>query len=141
MYLEFAWEPEKKYTQEIQAYGIPFSLHICGDTNSIIRKMGETGAKVIEIDWKLDMKVAREVLPATTVLMGNVDPSFPLVLGSQADVEQAVERVIAATRGKGLFMSSGCAMGRNTPPANFEAMIAATRKYGTYERVMELQNS
>jgi len=140
MYLEFAWEPEKKYTEEIQAYGIPFSIHICGDTNSIIKKMGETGAKVIEIDWKLDMKMAREVLPETTVLMGNVDPSFPLVLGKEADVERAVERVIALTQGRGLFMSSGCAMGRNTPPANFKAMIAATKKYGSYERVMELQN-
>jgi len=141
MYLEFAWEPEKKYVEEIQACGIPLSLHICGDTNSIIKRMGETGAKVIEIDWKLDMKMAREVLPETTVLMGNIDPSFPLVLGTEADVEQAVERVIVATRGKGLFMSSGCAMGRNTPPANFKSMIAATKKYGAYERIMELQNN
>jgi len=140
LYTEFAWEPERKYTEEIRAYGIPFSLHICGDTNKIIKKMGETGADVIEIDWKLDMKLAREVLPETTVLMGNVNPSFPLVLGTESDVEQAVARVIADTKGRRLFLSSGCALGRNTPPANLAAMIAATKKYGSYERIMELQS-
>lgn len=139
MYKEFAWEHEKNLIEEVSSYGIPFSLHICGDTNGIIKDMGETGAKLIEIDWKLDMKLAREVLPASTVLMGNVDPSFPLVLGTPREVEQAVKFVIEQTRGKGCFMSSGCAMGKNTPPENMTAFINATRAYGSYEQVMALQ--
>lgn len=139
MYRRFAWMPEKKLIEEVQSeYNIPFSLHICGDTNKIIEDMGRTSAKVIEIDWKLDMEYARRVLPVTTVLMGNVDPSQPLVLGSPLEVEDAVKKVIDATRGRGLFMSSGCAMGRNTPSENLKAMIEATRNWGVYERVMSL---
>ena len=139
MYRDFALTPERKWVEAVQGYGIPCSLHICGNTNSIIEDMGSTGAKIIEIDWQLDMAHARKVLPKSTVIMGNVDPSFPMVLGTPAEVEEGVRKAIAATRGKGHFMSTGCAMGPNTPEANFRAMIAAARKYGSYEAVMQLE--
>jgi len=140
MYREFALEPERLLVKEVQEeYGIPFSIHICGNTNAIIEDMGSTGAKILEIDWQLDMQKAREAVPLSTVLMGNIDPSFPLVLGATKDVEEAVKNVIAATKGHSLFVSSGCAMGRNTPDENFKAFVAAARKYGSYEEIMKLQ--
>ena len=139
MYREFALEPERLLVKEVQDYGIPFSIHICGNTNAIIEDMGSTGAKILEVDWQLDMQKAREAVPPSTVLMGNVDPSFPLVLGTPKDVEEAVKNVIMATKGRNIFVSSGCAMGRNTPPENFKTFIAASRKYGAYEEVMKLQ--
>lgn len=130
MYREFALEPERLLVKEVQDYGIPFSIHICGNTNDIIEDMGSTGAKILEVDWQLDMRKARETIPLSTVLMGNIDPSFPLVLGTPKDVEEAVKNLIYLTGGRSLFVSSGCAMGRNTPSENFKALIAATRKYG-----------
>ena len=140
MYRQFALEPEKKMTEEVQAYGIPLSLHICGNTNAIIGDMGTTGARILEVDWKLDMEEARRLVPMDTILMGNVDPSFPLVHGTPAEVDAAVKKLVEATRGKSHIISSGCAMGRNTPPENFKAFIAAARKYGSYEEIMRLQN-
>jgi uroporphyrinogen-III decarboxylase len=131
MYREFALEPEIRLTGEVQAAGLPFSIHICGNTNGIIADMGRTRAKILEVDWKLDMAEARRAVPATTVLMGNVNPSDPLVLVTPADVEAAARKVIEATGGQGLFLSSGCAMGRNTPPENKKALVAAAAKYGT----------
>jgi MtaA/CmuA family methyltransferase len=138
LYRAFALEPEKQLTQEVQDYGIPFSIHICGKTNDIIADMGTTGAKILEVDWQLDMSRARELVPASTILMGNINPSFPLVLGTPDDVDKAVKELVEKTKGQGLFISSGCAMGRNTPPENFRALIAAARKYGAYEEVMKL---
>lgn len=138
MYREFALEPEKLLVREVQDYGIPFSLHICGNTNAIIEDMGTTGAKIIEIDWQLDIQKARELVPLSTVLMGNIDPSFPLVLGTPEEVDTAVKDLIRATGGRSLFVSSGCAMGRNTPVENFKSFISAARKYGTYEQLMLL---
>ncbi|GAP72828.1 uroporphyrinogen decarboxylase superfamily [Candidatus Symbiothrix dinenymphae] len=138
LYRDFALEPEMRLTQEVQDYGIPFAIHICGKTNDIIADMGTTGAKILEVDWQLDMRRARESVPLSTVLMGNVNPSFPLVLGTPDDVDKAVKEVIEQTKGQSLFISSGCAMGRNTPPENFRALIAAARKYGTYEEVMKM---
>lgn len=140
MYRKFAWEPEKKVTEEVQDYGIPFSIHICGNTNGIIRDMGTTGAKILEVDWMLDMREARSVVPENTVLMGNIDPSFPLVLGTPEQIDEAVKNVIEATNGRRHIISSGCAMGRNTPPENFKAFIKAARKYGAYDEIVRLQN-
>jgi len=139
MYREFALEPERQMVHEVQNYGIPFSVHICGDTNDINKDMGSTGAKIIEVDWKVDMAEARKVLPESTVLMGNIDPSDPLVIGTPADVDKAVKKLIYKTKGKNMFVSSGCAMGRDTPPENFRAFISAGRKYGSYDEIMKLR--
>lgn len=141
MYRQFAFEPERDLTKEVQDYGIPFSVHICGNTNGIIADMGKTGAKILEVDWKVDMKEARRLIPEETVLMGNVDPSFPLVIGTPQDVDASVKKLVEATKGRRHIISSGCAMGRNTPPENFKSFIAAGRRYGSYEEVMRLQNS
>ena len=138
MYRQFALEPEKKLTKEVQDYGIPFSIHICGNTNDIIKDMGTTGAKILEVDWQLDIAKARELVPMSTTIMGNIDPSFPLVVGSPEDVDLAVKKLVEATKGRNHIISSGCAMGRNTPPENFKAFIAAARKYGSYEQIMKL---
>ena len=140
MYRQFALIPEQKLAKEVQDYGIPFSIHICGNTNGIIQDMGTTGAKILEVDWMLDIKEARRLVPEDTVLVGNIDPSSPLVIGTPSDVDAAVKRLIEATKGKRHIISSGCAMGRNTPPENFKAFIEAAHRYGSYEEIMKLQN-
>ncbi len=141
MYRDFALEPEKRLTREIQDYGIPFSIHICGDSTSIISDMGQTGARILEVDWKMDMGEARKAVPASTVLMGNVDPSHPLVFGTPDQVDEAVRQMILKTKGENIFISSGCAMGRNTPEENMRALVSAGRKYGRYEEIMNLRNA
>lgn len=141
MYRQFALEPERRLVKEVQDYGIPFSVHICGNTNGIIEDMGSTGARILEVDWMLDLAEARRLVPESTVLMGNIDPSFPLVVGTPNDIDIAVRDMIVKTKGKGHFLSSGCAMGRNTPVENFKAFIAASRKYGSYEQIMKLNEN
>jgi len=138
MYRSFALQPAKILTKDVKNYGIPFSIHICGDTTEILADMASTGADIFELDWKVDMGLARKVLPDKAVIMGNIDPSDPLVHGSPAKVEKVAETIIRETRGRGLFLSSGCAMGRNTPVENFEAMINAAEKFGTFELLADL---
>ncbi len=130
LYRQFAWGPERLLTQEVQAVGLPFSIHICGNTTGIIGDMGRTGARLLEVDWQLDMAAARAAVPAETVLMGNVNPSDPLVFGTPAQVTEAARKVLSATDGRGLILSSGCALGRNTPPANVRALVAAAEQFG-----------
>jgi MtaA/CmuA family methyltransferase len=138
MYREFALDPEIRLTEEVQAAGLPLSIHICGNANGIIADMGRTNAKILEVDWQLDIGLARRAVSPSTVLMGNVNPSDPLVFGTPADVEAAARHVIEATGGRGLFLSSGCAMGRNTPPENMKALVAAAEKYGKRDQILEM---
>ncbi|MCE9613899.1 MAG: uroporphyrinogen decarboxylase family protein [Lentisphaerae bacterium] len=129
LYRRFALDPERQLAAEVQSAGIPLSIHICGNTNRIIGDMGTTGARILEVDWMLDMAAARAAVPPATVLMGNVNPSDPLVLGTPATVEAAARRAMDGTGGRGLILSSGCAMGRNTPPENMKALVAAAARW------------
>ena len=69
MYREFALEPERKLAKDVQDYGIPFSIHICGNTNGIIQDMGTTGARILEVDWMLDIKEARRLVREMSILV------------------------------------------------------------------------
>ncbi len=138
MYRKFALEPERKLAEEIQKYGIPFSIHICGNTDSILPDMVSTRARILEVDWSVDMEKAHKLCGMNNVLMGNINPSDPLVLGNPDAVDAAVKKIIQQTKGRNLFISSGCAMGRNTKPENVKAMVDAVKKYGMYEQLLEM---
>jgi MtaA/CmuA family methyltransferase len=129
LFRRFALGPEIRLTQEVQALGIPLSIHICGKTGKIIADLGTTKARILEVDWQLDMAEARRLVPPSTVLMGNINPSDPMVLGTPVEVDAAARKVIEATGGRGLFLSSGCALGRNTPSENMKALVAAAAIY------------
>lgn len=141
IYRKFALEPEITLTKEVQDYGIHFSIHICGNTTSILQDMVKTGARILELDWQVDMGYAKEVVGNKSVLMGNIDPSDPLVWGTPEQVDEKAKEIIEKTGGIGLFLSSGCAMGYNTPEENLQALVDAPKKYGTYEQILELQKS
>lgn len=138
MYRSFALEHEVTLTKEVQDYGIPFSIHICGNTNQIIEDLVSTQARILEVDWQVDMKRASELTRGKAVLMGNIDPSDPLVLGTPEDVDAKAKGIIEDTKGRDIILSSGCAMGRNTRPENVAAMVEAAKKYGTREQILAM---
>ncbi len=132
MYRQYALPAEIELVREVQEYGIPMSLHICGNTSAILADMAGTAARILEIDWKVDMGAARCLVPPETILMGNVNPSDPMVLGTPSEVTDAARKVIRDTGGRGLILSSGCALGRDTRPENMQALVAAAREFGTF---------
>lgn len=133
IYREYALPHEKQVVQAVQAPDKPYSIHICGDTSLILEDMGTTGAKILELDWKVNMAEARRLVPMDTILMGNINPSDPLFLGTPEQVKAQAKHIIESTGGKGLILSSGCAMGANTKPENVKAMVEAAKLYGTME--------
>ena len=135
MYRQFALEHEITLTKQVQDYGIPFSIHICGNTNAIIEDLVTTKARIIEVDWQVDMKKASQLSRGKAVLMGNIDPSDPLAFGAPEDVDAKSKAIIEDTRGMDIILSSGCAMGRNTKPENMAAMVEAAKKYGTRDQI------
>lgn len=132
IYREFALPYEIQVVNAVQTPDKPYSVHICGDTSMILEDMATNGSKMLEVDWQVDMGKARSVLKPDTVLMGNINPSDPLVLGNPGDVMAKAKAIIEATGGKGLILSSGCAMGANTKPENVQAMVDAAKLYGTF---------
>lgn len=135
MYRRFALGPERKLSAALKKYGIPFSVHICGNTTAILADMVATGADILEVDWSVDMEEAARAAGGTVTLMGNINPSEPLVFGTAEQVDAEARNIIEKTGGRNLFLSSGCAMGRNTKPENMRAMVAAAKKYGTAGKI------
>ncbi|MCE5188570.1 MAG: uroporphyrinogen decarboxylase family protein [Eubacteriales bacterium] len=138
-YEKYALPFEQQVVRAVQTKERPYSIHICGNTTKIIDKMALTGSKILEVDWQMDMGEARAAVPDNVVLMGNIDPSDPLVQGTPEDVDRKAKYIIEKTAGRGLILSSGCAMGANTPPENVAAMVAAAKKYGTYEQLLRMR--
>ena len=139
LYRQFALPYEKQVVQAVQTAGKPYSVHICGDTNLILADMATTGAKIIEIDAKADIGKCRQLLDDAAqrlglepaVVMGNMDTT-DLVLSSPEKNMENAKAIIEATGGKGLILSSGCAMGANTNPNNVRTMVEAAKRYGTF---------
>lgn len=132
LYRQFALPYEKQVVSAVQTPDKPYSVHICGDTTKILEDMATNGARIVEVDWQVDMGKARAIFPENVTIMGNVDPSDPLVLGSPEQVKAKAKAIIEATGGKGLILSSGCAMGANTKPENMAALVESAKLYGTF---------
>ena len=113
---------------EAHALGRPYTLHICGNTTRIIEEMLETGADALELDYKTDVRAARDAMRGRAVFIGNVDPSSVLAWGTPALVEARTRELLEVFAGTpGFILNAGCAIPAETPPANLRALIAAAR--------------
>jgi len=133
VYREFAFPYEKKMIHDLRMRGIIIANHICGDVTSIIDKMVETGASILEIDEKTDLKRAKKVTQGRTCLLGPISPE-KLRRGSPEEIELLCREALKiAAPGGGFILGPGCAMGGDTPAENIDALIRGAKKYGRYE--------
>jgi MtaA/CmuA family methyltransferase len=128
MYAEFARPYEQRLVAEAHALGQPYALHICGNTTRILDGMAATGADALELDYKTDVRAARDALRGRAVFIGNIDPSSVLAWGTPGLVEARTRELLGVFSGiPGFILNAGCAIPAETPPANLRAMIAAAR--------------
>ena len=129
MYAEYAQPYERRLAQEAHALGLPYALHICGNTTRILPGMVATGADALELDSKTDVRAAREALKGRAAFIGNIDPSGVLALGTPELVEAKTRELLEVFAGvPGFILNAGCAIPAETPPANLRAMIAVAAK-------------
>ena len=91
--------------------------------------LASVGTDILQIDSKVDLSVARETLGPDQILMGNVDPSDPLALGTPKEVYEHSKRAIEkAGKGGRLLLSGGCMISGAVPAKNMEAMVRAAHE-------------
>ncbi len=128
MYARFAQPGEARLAGAAHGLGLPYALHICGDTTRILDRMLATGADALELDYKTDAAAAHAAMKARATFIGNIDPSRVLALGSPAEVERATRQLVELFADTPRFiLNAGCAIPAETPPENLRAMIRATR--------------
>jgi uroporphyrinogen decarboxylase len=132
MYKTFALPFEKQNVAEAHSHGLPYGLHICGDTTAILDPMVETGTDALELDYKTDTQTAHDALKDRVTFIGNIDPSGVIGRGSVEDVKGETEKLLTIFSDTPRFiLNAGCAIPRGTPSGNIKAMIEVASTFGS----------
>ncbi len=142
-YREVALPFEKQLIARLKpATRRPVSLHVCGDALPILGDMAGSGANVLEIDHKVDLARACQLVGPDLVLWGNLDPVGLLARGSAEEVRRGTRRALAAVKASGhrrFVLSSGCTLAMETPLENLEAMLRTAKEEGISEGQSDVQ--
>jgi len=110
------------------AIASPKVLHICGDTDDIVELMAQCGADALSVEQKNHVAESRKKIGPDIPLLGNIDAYGVLVEGKPEHVANAVQEAISNGI-DGIW--PGCDIWPTVPKENMEALMDATRKYGT----------
>lgn len=129
-YMEFAFPYEKQLVNEAHRLGLPYTLHICGDTGVILEDMVKTGADALELDYLTDIHKIYEHCHKSTLMIGNLDPSGVLRYGSPGLVKKKTLELLEIYKDSPrLMVNAGCALPPDTPPENIRSMIETTHGF------------
>jgi len=132
-YEKYAYPYVKQLVEDLKKKDILLSYHICGNATPIISQMVSTGAAILEIDQKADMRVCKHAARSRSTLLGPIDPSETMANGTpDLVVDQCREALDILAPGGGFILGPGCALPAITPDENIDAMIESAHKYGTY---------
>ena len=124
----------------VTAADFPMSLHICGDSTMILPEMLATGAPILELDYKTDMRKAKALMRGKAAFLGPINPELIWDAKSPDEVDAAAREAIEILGpGGGLILGPGCALGSDTPGDNIHALVEAAKKYGVYSPDGSLQ--
>jgi [methyl-Co(III) methanol-specific corrinoid protein]:coenzyme M methyltransferase len=118
---------ELPYQQkQFAAISVPKILHICGNVDSIVGYMGQTGADILSLEPKASTQLAREVCGPEIILMGGADVAEVLYLKDPETVRRECRKCID----DGIqILAPGCAVAPGTSTANLLAMVETARNY------------
>jgi uroporphyrinogen decarboxylase len=130
MFARYAMPYEKRIVEAAHAEGLPYTLHICGNTDVILEHMKESGADAFELDYKTDIKKIYDLFHDSATFIGNIDPSGVLALGTPGDVREKTLELLNIYRNSNRFiLNAGCALPPTTPSENLKMMIETARNF------------
>ena len=133
MYRKYCLPYAQKIVRALQSDDFFISYHICGNTTRIINSMVDTGAAILEFDYKCNKTAAKEAAAGKTTLLGPIDPSGVLHDGSLESVESACRAALdVLAPGGGYILGPGCALPATTPAAKIDKLIECARTWGAY---------
>ena len=125
LYEEFALPYQQKMISAIHDMGAKVKLHICGNVNSVLDLIAQTGTDMIDLDFMVDIERAAEILPEKMSICGNFNPVTVMYQGTSELVKQEVRRCKQIRDKNRNFISAGCEIPRDTPLENMIALKEA----------------
>lgn len=125
LYEEFALPYQQKMIKAIHDMGAKVKLHICGNVNSVLDLIAQTGTDMIDLDFMVDIERAAQILPQNMCICGNFNPVTVLYQGTPETVKAEVRRCKQIRDKNWNFISAGCEVPRDTPLENMIALKEA----------------
>lgn len=132
-YEKFALPATRLAIETMQAGDVPVILYARGGSH-ILASMAQSGARVLSLDWRVDLAEARQRLGPNLALQGNVDPYA--LLGPIEGIERAVRQAIQKTRGAGHILNLGHGLLAATPVEHARAFVRAGQDAGVGVRAI-----
>jgi uroporphyrinogen decarboxylase len=133
VYREYEWPYARKLVERLNQKGIRLAYHICGNATRIAGDMVSTGAALLELDYKCDLAQVKAAAGGKTSVLGVIDPSGIMALGTPGSVvDQARAEMAVMAPGGGFVLSPGCGLPPATPHDNIHALIETAQRYGRY---------
>ncbi len=127
LYREVALPYERQVIESLKSKCTnPISLHICGNATPLLPEMAQSGADVLELDYRVAAADACRAVGPEIAIWGNLDPVSVLAHGTPDQVREATNKLISDVQSSGhtrFVLSSGCTLAVETPAANLQAMF------------------
>ena len=104
--------------------GLPYLMHICGNTDLILDQLATFGFDAVELDYQTPVANIYRHFHDRAALFGTIDPSGVITLGSPRDVANEAEAILQQYKGNPrLVIGAGCAIPPMAPEENIRALI------------------
>ncbi len=125
LYNQFAFTRQKKLVDYIHSEGALAKLHICGNTESILKEMIQTGADIIDIDHLVpSMEDFVSLISRYQIFSGKSDPVTIIQNGTPEIIKLSVMDDFKQARGR-CIVSAGCEITPGTSVENMRAFASA----------------
>jgi uroporphyrinogen decarboxylase len=123
-YAQYALPYERKILSSIKLDRAPAILFINGCGN-FLEKMATSGANVLSVDWRVDLKEARARIGDRLTLQGNLDPC--VLLSTPGIIAQKTRELIKAGGGGRHILNLGHGILPMTPVENARTFVDAAK--------------
>jgi uroporphyrinogen decarboxylase len=95
-------------------------------SSHLLSAAARSGANVLSVDWRVNLRELRDELGPRIALQGNVDPA--VLFGPQEKIRSVTQETIFALRGEGHILNLGHGILQNTPVENAKLFIETAQE-------------
>lgn len=124
------FEKPLEFTRKIfENLDVPTLYHVCGDTTHQLDHLKSSKANIIDLDWQVNLKEAREKFGDEICIRGNINPSLLVSEDPEKIEDLSLKCIKDAGKNGNFILSAGCEIPPNSNKRNVEAMIKTSKNY------------
>ncbi len=112
--------------RRLEALHVP-RIYFGVETAGLLEAMAESGADVIGVDWRVEIRTAADRIGPELAIQGNLDPA--LLLAPEDEIAQAAKAIVGAMGGRrGHIFNLGHGVLPETPPDALRRLVEIVRQ-------------